>query len=194
VTAADVPRQRAEIETRRARLQGMQLLHGVEVDIMQDGSLDFDDSILAGLDIVLASLHDHGGQDAGQLTDRYLRAIHHPLVNVITHPANRSPARSGGYDVDFERLFVAAVETGTAMEIDGAPGHLDMDGALARRAVAAGVTVVINSDCHRADALGRQMRFGVGTARRGWVEPAQVLNARGIDAVREFVASKRARG
>ena len=79
------------------------------------------------------------------------------------------------------------------MEIDGAPGHLDMDGLLARRAVAAGVTVVIDSDCHRADGLGRQMEFGLGTARRGWVEPRHVLNTRRADAVRDFVSTKRAR-
>jgi DNA polymerase (family 10) len=191
--AADIPQQRREIEAIRARVPGIEILHGVEVDIMHDGTLDFDDAQLEGFDIVLASLHDHGGHDARRLTERYLRAIRHPLVNIITHPANRSPARFSGYDVDFDRLFAAAADTGTAMEVDGAPGHLDMDGAVARRAVAAGVTVAIDSDCHRADALGRQMLFGLGTARRGWIEPAQVLNARSVDAVREFVARKRGR-
>jgi DNA polymerase (family 10) len=189
----EIPRQRQEIESVRAAVPGIDILHGIEVDIMKDGALDFDDATLEGFDIVLASLHDHGGQDAGQLTERYLRAIHHPLVNVITHPANRSPALTPGYDVDFDRLFAAAAATGTAMEIDGAPGHLDMDGLVARRAIAAGVTIVIDSDCHRADALARQMRFGVGTARRGWVEPRHVLNVRGVDEVREFVAKKRGR-
>jgi DNA polymerase (family 10) len=115
-------------------------------------------------------------------------------VNVITHPANRAPARSEGYPIDFDRLFAAAAQTGTAMEIDGAPGHLDMDGLLARRAVAAGVTVVVDSDCHRVEALARQMQFGVGTARRGWLEPRHVLNTRGIDEIRAFVARKRKRG
>jgi len=78
------------------------------------------------------------------------------------------------------------------MEVDGAPGHLDLDGALARRAVAAGVTLTIDSDCHRADALARQMRFGVGTARRGWVEPQHVLNTRPLETVLDFVSKKRA--
>jgi DNA polymerase (family 10) len=191
LAAADIPRQRRDIEKVRKRLPGITVLHGIEVDIMHDGTLDFPDDCLEGFDIVLASLHDHGGHDPDTLTTRYLRAIHHPLVNVITHPANRSPARSAGYDVDFDRLFAAAAATGTAMEIDGAPGHLDMDGVLARRAVALGVTVTISSDCHRADALGRQMRFGIGTARRGWVEAAHVLNARRLDDVRAFVAHKR---
>jgi DNA polymerase (family 10) len=193
LAAADIARQRAEIERVRARLKRVQVLHGIEVDIMHDGSLDFDDDQLAGFDIVLASLHDHAGHDGPTLTERYLRAIRHPLVNVITHPANRTPGRSMGYRLDFDMLFAAAAETGTAMEVDGAPGHLDLDGTLARRAAAAGVTLVIDSDCHRSDGLGRQMRFGVGTARRGWIRPEHVLNTRGVDEVRAFVAAKRAR-
>jgi DNA polymerase (family 10) len=189
----DIGRQREELAAIRTRLPGLTILHGVEVDILKDGSLDFEDEVLAGFDIVLASLHDHGGQPARELMARYLRAIQHPLVNIITHPANRTPAHSSGYDLDFDTLFAAAQATGTAMEVDGAPGHLDMDGALARRAAAAGVTIVIDSDCHRADALGRQMRFGVGTARRGWLEPRHVLNTGSIEQVRAFIAAKRRR-
>ena len=193
LAVGDVAHQRDDIESVRVERPGMTILHGVEVDILKDGTLDFDDDLLARFDIVLASLHDHGGQEPGELTARYLRAIEHPLVNVITHPANRAPAHSPGYALDWDSLFAAAARTGTAMEVDGAPGHLDLDGSLARRAVAAGVTLSIDSDCHRAEALGRQMRFGVGTARRGWVQADHVLNTRGIDAVRTFIAAKRAR-
>jgi DNA polymerase (family 10) len=175
----------------RSRISGIKILHGIEVDIMHDGSLDFDDPLLEGFDIVLASLHDDRGDDGARLTDRYIRAMEHPMVNIITHPANRAPGYSPGYDLDFDRLFDAAVETGTAMEVDGAPGHLDMDGAIARKAVDAGVTIAIDSDCHRAEALERQMRFGIGTARRGWIQASHVLNARSVDDVRAFVARKR---
>ena len=91
----DVHRQREEVAALRARHTGIQILHGVEVDIMRDGSLDFDDDLLQGFDIVLASLHDRGGHDSAGLTARYVRAIQHPLVNIITHPANRSPAQIG---------------------------------------------------------------------------------------------------
>jgi DNA polymerase (family 10) len=189
----DVAKQREEIEALRSKVRGIDILHGVEVDIMPDGRLDFEDELLEGFDIVLASLHDAGGDDDERLTERYLRAIRHPLVNVITHPTNRAPGRSSGYRLDFDRLFAAAAETGTAMEVDGAPGHLDMDGDIARRAAASGVTIAIDSDCHRIDGLARQMQFGIGTARRGWIEPAHVLNTRPIEAVRAFVAHKRAR-
>jgi DNA polymerase (family 10) len=191
--SAEIPLQRQEIERVRSQVSGIEILHGVEVDIMPDGSLDFDDDTLAGFDIVLASLHDPAGDDGAQLTQRYVQAMWHPLVTIITHPANRSPALSNGYELDFNRLFRAAVHTNTAMEIDGAPGHLDLDGRIARQAAAAGVTLVVNSDCHRSEALGRQMSFGVGTARRGWVAPEQVLNTRGIEGIREFIARKRGR-
>ena len=149
----------------------MTILHGIEVDILPDGRLDFEDAMLERFDIVLASLHNRAGQDADRLTRRCLAAIRHPLVNVLCHPANRLVGHCDGYDLDFDALYAAAVETGTALEVDGAPSHMDPDGEpRARAAAVAGVTIAIDSDCHRAPALDRQMRFGVGTARRGWVE------------------------
>jgi DNA polymerase (family 10) len=194
LATADVAAQRAEIEALRRQYSHIRILHGIEVDLMKDRTLDFEDHVLAGFDIVLASLHDHGGQDGSELTARYLAAIHSPYVDVITHPLGRTPGGSEGYALDLDRIFAAAAETGTAMEVDGAPGHLDMDGAIARRAAAAGVTLTVDSDCHRSELLRRQMRFAVGTARRGWVEPRHVLNTRPVDEVLAFVARKRARG
>lgn len=192
LTVDRLERQRDEVAALRERFPGFGILHGAEVDILPNGRLDFPDEVLARLDIVLASLHDDAGQDRARLTARYVAAIRHPLVNVITHPTNRLVGRRSGYDVDFDQLFDAAARTGTALEIDGAPGHLDMDDVLARRAVAAGVTIVINSDCHMAERLGRQMEFGVGTARRAGVMPAAVLNTRPLNEVRAFIARKRA--
>ena len=120
--------------------------------------------------------------------------MRHPLVTVVTHPANRLVGRREGYPLDFEAVYAAAVQTGTALEVDGAPSHLDLDGEHARAAVAAGVTLTIDSDCHRARLLGRQMELGIGTARRGWVEPRHVLNTRPLHKVLAFIAAKRARG
>jgi DNA polymerase (family X) len=189
-----ITKQREEIDLLRERFPRLTILHGVEVDILPDGALDFADAILERFDIVLASLHDDAGQGGAELTERTLAAIHHPLVNVVCHPANRLVGRSPGYDLDFDSIYAGAVETGTALEVDGAPSHIDLDGPRARAAARAGVTLTIDSDCHRVDALGRQMRFGVGTARRGWVEPQSVLNTRPLAAVREFIAAKRRGG
>jgi DNA polymerase (family 10) len=189
--AARLARQREEIRQLREEMPGLTILHGIEVDILEDGRLDADDDTLASLDIVLASLHEAHGHDARRLTRRCLGAIEHSLVTIVSHPANQLVGRRPGYDMDYTAIYSAAAATGTALEIDGAPAHLDLDGERARAAVEAGVTVVIDSDCHRASALGRQMLMGVGTARRGWVEPRQVLNTRGIDEVRAFIARKR---
>jgi DNA polymerase (family X) len=191
VRADDLARQRDEIERLRPLYPSMVILHGVEVDILPNGKLDFPDRVLEPLDLVLASLHESAGHDARTLTRRCLAAIRHPLVNVITHPSNQYVGHRPGYDLDYEAVYRAAAETGTALEIDGGPAHLDLDGEHARAAVAAGATVTIDSDCHRARALGRQMQLGIGTARRGWVEPRHVLNARAIDEVRAFIAAKR---
>jgi DNA polymerase (family 10) len=193
LSADSVKRQAEEIEGLRTRYPRIALLHGCEVDILADGRLDFRDHILERFDIVLASLHERAGHSPEQLLNRYLSAMRHPLVSVITHPTNRLVPYRPGYDLDYDRFFSAAVETGTAVEIDGSPAHLDLDGALARRAIAAGATVVIDSDCHRADMLDRQMRLGIVTARRGWVEAKHVLNARPLADVRALIAAKRSR-
>ena len=191
LTRRDLSRQRAEIDAVRERYPQITILHGVETDIMPDGSLDFPDRVLETLDIVLASLHDAARQDAKTLTRRCLQAIRHPLVTIVTHPANRIVGRRDGYALDFNAVFAAAAETGTALEVDGAPAHLDLEGERARDAIAAGVTLTIDSDCHRARLLQRQMDLGIGTARRGWVEARHVLNARPLNEVRAFIAAKR---
>jgi DNA polymerase (family 10) len=187
----DVMTQADEIAALRERFPNLAILHGCEVDIMPDGSLDFSDRVLERFDIVLASLHHPHGQSPDELLRRYVRAMRHPLVTVITHPTNRLLPSRLGYALDYDRVFEAAVDTGTFLEIDGAPGHLDMDGALARRAIAAGVSVTVDSDCHRTEALARQMRLGVAIARRGWVEPRHVLNTRPLEEVRAAIARKR---
>ncbi len=186
-----IARQRGEIDRLRAQHPHMAILHGVEVDILPDGRLDFPDDVLARFDIVLASMHESARQDGRTLTRRCITAMRHPLVTIISHPANRLVGRRPGYPLDFDAIYAAAVETGTALEIDGAPSHLDLDGEHARAAVAAGVTVSIDSDCHRARSLDRQMGFGIGTARRGWVEPRHVLNTRPLAELLAFIRAKR---
>jgi len=193
LTVDDVHRQADEIAALRERFPDIAILHGCEVDILPDGRLDFVDQVLSRFDVVLASLHESAGQSPEQLLKRYGAAMQHPLVSIITHPSNRMVPHRRGYDIDYDRLFELAVETETIVEVDGAPGHLDLDGALARRAVAAGAMLVINSDCHRAELLDRQMTFGITMARRGWVEPRHVVNTRPLDAVRAAIVAKRSR-
>jgi DNA polymerase (family 10) len=191
LSADGVSEQADEIAALRERYPQIEILHGCEVDILPNGVLDFPDRILERFDIVLASLHDGAGHPPERLLERYEAAMRHPLVTVITHPTNRLVPYRAPYNLDYDRLFELAVETATALEIDGAPGHLDLNGALARRAVAAGATIAVDSDSHRAEWLERQMRLGITMARRGWVEPRHVLNTQPLSAIRARIAAKR---
>jgi DNA polymerase (family 10) len=193
LAVADVARQADEIAGLRERYPQIAILHGCEVDIMPDGRLDFGDGVLERFDIVLASLHDRAGHSPEQLMQRYLAAVNHPLVTMITHPTNRMVPYRAGYDLDYDRLFAAAAETGTLVEVDGAPAHLDLDGALARRAVARGATLATDSDSHRDELMPRQMEMALTTARRGWVEPRHVANTRPVEEIHAIVRAKRER-
>lgn len=188
-----IVKQADQIAELRERYAGMVILHGCEVDILPNGRLDFPDKVLERLDIVLASLHERAGHAPDQLLRRYEAAMKHPLVALITHPTNRMVPHKRGYELDYDRLFESAVATGTIVEVDGSPAHLDLDGALARRAAAAGAAIAINSDCHRADLLGAQMELGVATARRGWIEPRHVVNTKPLADVQAVIAAKRRR-
>jgi DNA polymerase (family 10) len=191
LSADSLARQADEIARLRELHPEIAILHGCEVDILPNGRLDFPDRVLERLDIVLASLHERAGQSDDRLLRRYGDAMKHPLVTLITHPTNRQVPHRPGYDLDYDTLFEMAVETGTIVEIDGSPTHLDLDGVLARRAVGAGAMLAVNSDCHRAELLGVQMELGVTTARRGWVEGRHVVNTRPLAEVRALVAAKR---
>jgi DNA polymerase (family X) len=193
LTIDGVRRQAEEIAGLRARYPEITILHGCEADILPDGKLDFPDRVLETFDIVLASLHEAAGHSPDQLLRRYLGAMRHPLVTIITHPTNRLVPYRRPYDLDYDRLFEAAIATGTILEIDGAPAHLDMDGAMARRAIDAGALVSIDSDSHRAELLDRQMELGLTTARRGWVEPRHVVNTQPLAEIRALIARKRGR-
>jgi DNA polymerase (family 10) len=191
LTLERIAAQAEEIAAVRALAPDITILQGIECDIQEDGSLDVPDSVLERLDIVLASMHESFGHSPARILQRYERVLRHPLVNVITHPANRAPGRLPGYALAFARLFEEAARTGTAVEIDGAPGHLDLDPPLAELAAAIGAPLLVDSDCHMAERLGRQMRFGVGLARRAALTKRQVLNTRDVNAIRAFVSAKR---
>ena len=162
-----------------ARLEGIALFAGSEVDILADGRLDLPDEILARLDWVTASIHSGFGQPVAQIMKRLESALDHPAVDVIGHPTGRLLGRREPYEVDIERLVTRAAETGTALEINAAYDRLDLCAAHARLATKAGAMLVISSDAHWPEGYDL-LRYGVGEARRGWVEPQQLVNTRSL--------------
>jgi DNA polymerase (family 10) len=169
---------------------GIRTLCASEVDLLPDGTLDYDDEVLAQLDIVIASVHSafNIGRDA--MTARLIAACDNPFVNIIGHPTGRMLDGFAGYDFDYDAVFAAAARTGTALEIDGQALRLDLPSPLARKAKGFGVTFTCDSDAHAAADLANAA-LAVGQARRAGLTKADVLNARPLDDVLAFVAAKR---
>ena len=165
------------------RLDGITLLAGIECDIRADGTLDLAEDCLAQLDLVIASVHSAFGQAEGQMTDRILRAIESPVVDVVGHPSGRLLLRRDPYKLDIEQVLAAAARTGVAMEINSQVHRLDLSDMHARLARARGVKLVISTDAH-APAGFDLLRWGVTVARRAWAEPDDVLNTRPLEAFR----------
>jgi DNA polymerase (family 10) len=160
------------------------------VDILPDGSLDYADAVLAELDVVVASIHAATNQSRDEITARLIRACENPFVTIIGHPTGRNVGSFAGYEFDYDAVFAAAARTGTALEIDGHPSRLDLPSALARRAREFGVTFSCDSDAHAVEQLAH-ISYAVGQARRAWITPAEVLNARPLAGVLAFVKTKR---
>jgi DNA polymerase (family 10) len=181
--------QRAEIAAANERLDGrFRLLAGVEVEVRGDGSLDLPNEALAELDLVVAAVHSGLRRSRERVTSRMLAAIHNPHVDIIAHPTGRLIGEREGGDFDMEAIFHAAAETGTALEINAHPARLDLNDAHARRATELGVKLVINSDAHDVNGF-TVLRFGVATARRGWVTAADVLNTRPVESLLRWASS-----
>jgi DNA polymerase (family 10) len=168
---------------------GFRLLHGCELEIRADGNLDFEDDLLASFDLVVASLHVSRRQPRAELTRRTLNAIRSPHVDVIAHPAGRMLGTRDDLDLEWDQVYAEAARTGTALEINGSPHRLDLAVERARRAVADGCLLSVDSDAHKTDELD-YVRWGISQARRAWVEPANVLNTRSLDELLAWVAAK----
>ena len=164
----------APLETPR---EGFRLLHGCELEVRADGALDYDDDLLARFDVVVASVHVSRRQSRAELTRRTLNAIRSPHVDIVAHPAGRMIQTRDDLDLDWELVYAEAARTGTALEVNGSPHRLDLSAERARRAVAAGCILTIDSDAHNTGELD-DVRWGVTQARRGWVTAANVLNTR----------------
>jgi DNA polymerase (family X) len=167
---------------RATQVEGIELLAGSEVNILPDGTLDYDDELLADLDWVIASVHSSLRMPPAEMTDRMVRATLHPLVDAIGHPSGRKLEQREPYAFDLERVIEAAADTGTMLEINSNPDRRDLNELAARAAAAAGVPIVINTDSHRVGGFA-VARYGIATARRAWLTAAQVVNTQPWPAV-----------
>jgi DNA polymerase (family 10) len=174
----------------RALDSAMELLHGTELNIGPDGSVDWDADFLAGFDICVASVHSHFEQSRAEMTRRFVAACENPHVNVIGHPTARRMGKRPPVDVDFGELFLACARTGTALEINASPQRLDLPSDHIRAARDAGVRFTLDSDAHSVSELGN-MPYGVGTAQRGWLTPDDVINTWPLDRLRAFLRKGR---
>lgn len=190
LTAERLLRHVNEIHKVGAKLKGITLLAGCEVDILVDGRLDFEDDVLKELDFIVASPHVSLRQDTEKATARILRAIENRYVNVIGHPTGRLINQREGLPLDFAKIFKAAAETGTALEINSGYPRLDLTDTAARAAIAAGCKLSINTDAHSIEGLD-EMRLGIQVARRAWATAGDVINCMKGKQLLEFVAKKR---
>jgi DNA polymerase (family X) len=185
VSPEQLRRQIELVHEANGRVEGIELLAGSEVNVLPDGSLDYEEELLSELDWVIASVHTAFGISEQAMTERMIAAIEHPLVDAIGHPTGRLIERRAPYAIDLEAVFAAAARTGTMLEINANPDRRDLSDVHARAAVRAGVSIVIDSDAHRTSTLAN-MRWGVATARRAWLRREDVLNTRSWPELRKL--------
>jgi DNA polymerase (family 10) len=185
VSPEQLRRQIDLVREANARIEGIELLAGSEVNILPDGSLDYEDELLGELDWVIASVHTAFATAEEAMTARMIAAIEHPFVDAICHPTGRLIEKREPYAIDLEAVFNAAAHSGTMLEINANPNRRDLSEVNARAAVRAGVSIVINSDAHRTDTLAN-MQWGVLTARRAWMRREDVLNTRSWPEVQKL--------
>jgi len=175
-----------EIDRLNGELRGITLLKGIEVDILEDGRLDLPDELLGRLDLVVGAVHSRFELSRARQTERILKAMDHPHFTLLAHPSGRLIERREPYDVDMPRIIRKAKERGCYLELNAHPERLDLLDTYCQAAKAEGVLVSINSDAHSVLDFDH-LRFGVGQARRGWLEQGDVLNTRSLDALRPLL-------
>jgi DNA polymerase (family 10) len=183
---AKLREQATAIEKLNRRLSGIRLLKGAEVNIRKDGTLDVADEALAELDVVGIAVHSHFKLPRAEMTARVIRAMRNPHADILFHPTGRVLQKRDPIDLDLDAVIAAARETGTVLEVDAYPERLDLKDDHIRKAVEAGVKLVIDSDAHSTAHLRFPEEYGIDQARRGWATSADVLNTRPLD---EFLAA-----
>jgi DNA polymerase (family 10) len=189
----ELEEQWAEVDRLNAQGDGGPvLLKAIELNIDDDGGVDYPDELLARFDLCIASLHHGFGQSREQATRRLLVAMENPYVDIIGHPTGRLLGRRDPFDLDMEAVIAKAAETGTALELNAHPQRLDLNDVHLRMAKAAGVRISIDTDSHEATQMSF-MRWGVATARRGWIGRDDVLNCQPLDVLRTWLKRTRSR-
>lgn len=183
--ARRLQQQIRDIDRLNDTLRGLVVLKSVEVDILDDGSLDLPDRVLKQLDFTVCAIHYGFGRSRAKQTDRIVRAMDHPCFTILAHPTGRLINARAPYDVDLERIIEAARERGRILELNAQPDRLDLDDRACRMAREAGVRVAISTDAHSVADLDL-MRFGMDQARRGWLEPRDVINTRPLAELRRL--------
>jgi len=166
----------------------LRILKGCEANILNDGSIDIKDEVLAQLDFVIAGIHSHFKMSQEEMTERIIKAMKNPHVDIISHPTGRILKRRDEYQIDFEKILRAAKETKTILEINSYPERLDLNDKNIRQAKEAGVKMIINTDAHHIDQM-RFIKFGVAQARRGWAEKEDIINCWSLDKLFKFLKS-----
>ncbi len=175
LTERRLAKQIEEISELNGRLRGFRILSGIEVDIRSNSQLDLADEMLRGLDVVVAAVHTKFGQPKDEMTERIVKAIENPHVNIVAHPTGRIIGKREPYQVDMDMLMDACKANGKVLELNAYPERLDLSDINCRKAKEKGVKIAISTDAHR-DAHLEWIEFGVATARRGWIEPDDVIN------------------
>jgi DNA polymerase (family 10) len=179
-----------EIRKVNEKVKGITILAGSEVDILADGSMDFEDKLLAELDFVIASVHSGLASPRQKVTMRTLKAMDNPYVTCIGHPTGRLIGQREAMDLDVAAVINHAAQTHTALEVNANPWRLDLKDVHCRMAIEAGVRLAIGTDAHSAGGL-TMMGYGVATAGRGWVRKSDVLNALSLAKLRSWIKNKR---
>jgi len=185
LTPEKAPKQWAEIEEIQKGLEGFTIFKAMEVDILRDGSLDMTDEVLEELDVVIVSVHSLMDLDRATMTDRVIKAVQHPSVDIVGHPTGRLLARREPFELDVEAMLQAALECDVAVEINANPNRLDLNDVHARRAKELGIKVAINTDAHSIQRLDH-LSYGVDQARRAWLGKDDVLNTMTVGQFRAW--------
>jgi len=178
-----------EIDRVNSALTGITVLKGIEVDILEDGTLDLPDSVLKRLDVVVGAVHSAFNLPRRRQTDRILRAMDNPYVTLLAHPSGRLIGEREAYDVDMLKIVRKAKRCGCFLELNAQPDRLDLNDVHCQMARDEGVLVAIDSDAHSVDDFAH-LQYGVGQARRGWLAAAEVLNTRTLSALRPFLGQR----